>query len=142
MAWRRKTDSDQSFDEELQTHLAMLADRFLRQGMSPTEARKAALRQFGNTALLKEVRREMSASMHWENLWRDIRFGLRALSLWPSLAIKPMRARPAIFWAVIPARINPSNPLRIASLITTPNRAMPYQNMNRAGCPVPNVALH
>jgi hypothetical protein len=142
MAWRRKTDSDQNFDEELQTHLAMLADRFRRQGMSPMEAHDAALRQFGNTTLLKEVRREMSASMHWQNLWRDIRFGLRALSLWPSLAIKPMRARRATFWAVLPAGISPSSPTRIASLITTAKRAMPYLNMNRAGCPVPNVALH
>ena len=83
MAWRHKTESDQTFDEELQTHLAMLADRFLRQGMSPTEARNAALRQFGNTTLLKEVRREMRASMHWENLWRDLRFGLRGLKRTP-----------------------------------------------------------
>ena len=33
--WRKSFDS-KDFDDELQTHLSLLTDRFIRQGMPPT----------------------------------------------------------------------------------------------------------
>ena len=39
MVWRRKVDSEQRFDEELETHLAMLTERLIDKGMPPADLR-------------------------------------------------------------------------------------------------------
>jgi hypothetical protein len=44
--WRRRTDDD--FSEEIQANIALDIDRFIAEGLSPEEARLAALRAFGN----------------------------------------------------------------------------------------------
>ena len=46
------------FDDEVREHLQLLAARFVAQGMSGEEAAAAARRQFGNTTLLQEDRRD------------------------------------------------------------------------------------
>jgi predicted permease len=73
----RKGDSD--FDEEVQGHLQLLADRFVTQGMSREDAVAAARRQFGNTTLFQEDRRELRTVVSVENLGRDLRYALRSL---------------------------------------------------------------
>jgi putative ABC transport system permease protein len=73
----RKPDSD--FDEEVQAHLHLLMDRFVAQGMSREDAAAAARRQFGNTTLLQEDRRELRTLASVEDLWRDLRYALRSL---------------------------------------------------------------
>ena len=40
-------------DEEIRTHLAALAEDYLRRGYSPDEARLAALRAFGGVEQIK-----------------------------------------------------------------------------------------
>src|SRR5882757_5080185 len=80
MSWQ-----DPEFDEEIETHLSLLTDRFIRQGMTPDEARRAARRQFGNRGLLKEARREMSTFMSLETLGHDIRAGVRTMKRSPGL---------------------------------------------------------
>jgi putative ABC transport system permease protein len=74
---RRQPDSD--FDEELHTHLQLLADRFVAQGMSREGATAAARRQFGNTSLLQEDRRALRTLVSVEDLARDFRYALRSL---------------------------------------------------------------
>jgi predicted permease len=73
----RKRDSD--FDEEMQTHLQLLVDRFVAQGMSREDAAAAARRQFGNTTLLQDDRRELRTLVSVEDLGRDLRYALRSL---------------------------------------------------------------
>src|SRR6202048_1495404 len=73
----RKRDSD--FDEEVQAHLQLLADRFVAQGMSREDAAAAARRQFGNTTLLQEDRRELRTLVSVEDLGRDLSYALRSL---------------------------------------------------------------
>src|SRR4030095_11612217 len=46
-------------EDEIQEHLRLLTERFMAQGMSKEEAAFAARRQFGNTALLQEDRRDL-----------------------------------------------------------------------------------
>ncbi len=75
--WFRKRDSD--FDEEVQTHLRLLVDRFVAQGMSRRDASAAARRQFGNTTKLQEDRRELRTLVSLEDLGRDLRYALRSL---------------------------------------------------------------
>ena len=43
---------DEAFDEEMQEHLRLLADRFVAQGMPGSGAVAETRRQIGNTALL------------------------------------------------------------------------------------------
>ena len=78
----RKQDRD--FDEEMHAHLRLLTDRFVAQGMSRTDAGAAARRQFGNSTLLREDRRELRTLASVEDLGRDLRYALR--SLWRSRA--------------------------------------------------------
>jgi putative ABC transport system permease protein len=73
----RKGDSD--FGEEMQAHLQLLTDRFAAQGMSQEDAATAARRQFGNTTLLLEDRRELRTLVSVEDLGRDLRYALRSL---------------------------------------------------------------
>jgi hypothetical protein len=83
-----KRDGD--FDEEVQAHLQLLVDRFVAQGMSRENAAAAARRQFGNTTLLQEDRRELRTLVSVEDLGRDLRYALRSLgrsrafARWPS----------------------------------------------------------
>ena len=51
--------ADREFDEELEAHISLLSERFVREGMTPDEARYAALRQFGNVTSLRERCTEM-----------------------------------------------------------------------------------
>jgi hypothetical protein len=74
----RKHDDD--FDEEVQAHLQLLTDRFVAQGMSQQDAAAAARRQFGNTTLLQEGRRELRTLVSIEDLGRDLRYALRSLA--------------------------------------------------------------
>ena len=73
----RKRDSD--FDEEVYAHLQLLADRFVAQGMSHEDSVAAARRQFGNTMLQGEDRRELWTLVSVEDLLRDLRYALRSL---------------------------------------------------------------
>jgi predicted permease len=70
---------DDEFDDEVKAHLQLLTDRFLQQGLSTKEAAAAARRQFGNTTLLQEDRREMQTLPSIEAWWHDLRYALRTL---------------------------------------------------------------
>jgi len=51
----------------------------IERGMSPEEARYAALRKFGNVTRVKEETREVWSLVWLEQFWQDVRFGLRGL---------------------------------------------------------------
>jgi putative ABC transport system permease protein len=70
---------DDEFDDEMHEHLQLLTERFVGQGMPREEARAAARRQFGNTTLLQEDRRELQTFPSIESLWLDLRYALRTL---------------------------------------------------------------
>ena len=73
--------------EEMQFHLEQEIAERVAHGASPEAARKAAMRDFGNPTLLRdEVRRGWSWG--WlETIWRDLRFGTRALMRSPGFTI-------------------------------------------------------
>jgi hypothetical protein len=73
----RKHDND--FDQEVQAHLQLLTDLFVAQGMPQQDAAAAARRQFGNTTLLLEDRRELRTRISVADLGRDLRYALRSL---------------------------------------------------------------
>ena len=76
--WRRKQESEE-LDEELGAHLAIEAREWSAKGISPEEARLAARRLFGNQARIAEETRDVWRIVWLEQLWQDVRHGVRAL---------------------------------------------------------------
>jgi predicted permease len=70
---------ESDLDEELRFHLQMKVEENVAAGMSPTEARHAALRAFGNPGLKREETRAAWGWIWLEHLGQDLRYGLRAL---------------------------------------------------------------
>jgi macrolide transport system ATP-binding/permease protein len=71
-----KRRADRELDDEIEAHLHLLTERYVRLGMTEAEASLAARRQFGNIALLQEVNREMRGIRFIEALFQDLRYGL------------------------------------------------------------------
>jgi predicted permease len=78
---RRRPDA--GFDDEMRTHLQLLTERYIRQGLAPADAASAARRQFGNLTLLQEDRREMQTVLALEHVWRSFRYSVRQLRITP-----------------------------------------------------------
>ncbi|MBO0862796.1 MAG: hypothetical protein J2P21_30725, partial [Chloracidobacterium sp.] len=71
--------ANREFDDEIETHLRLLAERYVRQGMTEEEALWAARRQFGNVTLLKETNHEMRGIGIIDSFFQDLLYGLRTL---------------------------------------------------------------
>jgi len=73
----RRLDDD--FAQELESHLAMLTEENIRQGMSPDEAKRAARLKLGGEASLRETHHDQRTFPWLESLWQDLRFAARML---------------------------------------------------------------
>ena len=71
---------EQELDDELRSHLEMLVAENVRKGMSPKEARYAAMRSFGGVEQTKEIYREQRGLPMIETVVQDLRYGLRMLA--------------------------------------------------------------
>lgn len=77
--------AEREFNDEIETHVALLADRFVSRGMARTEAVAAARRQFGNATLLSQRHREARALLWLTTVWQDIHFAIRVLAKRPGI---------------------------------------------------------
>jgi putative ABC transport system permease protein len=66
-------------DEELATHIDLLTEKFVSEGMPRSDAAEAARRQFGNATLLREKHREGRSFLFFSVLGRDLSFSARLL---------------------------------------------------------------
>jgi predicted permease len=80
----RSRQMDREIDDEITSHLAEATEGYVRQGLSPEEARRAARRGFGGVPQTKEVYRQVRSFMWLEELPRDLRYALRALRKSPA----------------------------------------------------------
>jgi predicted permease len=78
---------DDDIGEEIRTHLDMAARDRVERGESHEEARFAAMREFGNVALVRETTRQVWISSRLEQLVQDLRFGMRILWQAPALSM-------------------------------------------------------
>jgi predicted permease len=74
-------------DQELRDHVERQIQENIAAGMTPAEARYAALRSFGNAALLREQARAMWNWGWAEALLREARYAFRALRRTPGFAL-------------------------------------------------------
>ena len=65
--------------DDIRDHIERETQENIERGMSPAEARRAALRKFGNVALVMEESRAIWISVWLEQLLQDIRYGVRGL---------------------------------------------------------------
>lgn len=82
---RRRADAE--LDEEIRAHIEMEVDRNLERGMTADEARRAAMRAFGNVTLVKEDTRTVWGFSWLETFWRDVRYGARLLAKTPVFTV-------------------------------------------------------
>lgn len=83
----RKDKADLDLSDELQFHLQNQIDLFVGQGMSPQQARRAALQSLGGVEQVKEECRDMRRTNLLDNFLQDIRFGFRMLRRNPGFSV-------------------------------------------------------
>ena len=82
-----RADLDRELDEEIRFHLERQIELNISGGMNPEEARFAALRSFSGVEQAKELCREARGVRLIEDLWQDLRSGLRMLRKNPSFTL-------------------------------------------------------
>jgi hypothetical protein len=75
----RRAQVEQELDEELRYHLDRQIEELIAKGMTPEEARDAALRAMGGVERRKEECRDMRRVRWIEDLMQDVRYSLRTL---------------------------------------------------------------
>ena len=78
--YARRDRFDRELEEEVRFHLEMKAEEYVASGMSPEEARRAALRRFGNETRMREMSRETWGFVVMETFLQDVRYGARVLA--------------------------------------------------------------
>lgn len=73
------TRSDAEIDEELQSHMLMLADEYRRAGLNDADARRAAAAKFGSLASVAEAYRDRRGVPILEQVAGDCRYAARSL---------------------------------------------------------------
>jgi putative ABC transport system permease protein len=80
-ALARKEEIDREMDEEMRFHLEMEAEELVRtRGLSPQEARRQAMRDFGGVERFREEGRDARGVRVLEELLADLRFAARMCS--------------------------------------------------------------
>jgi putative ABC transport system permease protein len=77
LALFRRNSLDRELDAEISTHLNLAIEENLERGMSPEEARRCALVQFGGTQQARENHRDSRGVPLFDAAMQDLRFGFR-----------------------------------------------------------------
>ncbi|MGH9710265.1 MAG: ABC transporter permease, partial [Candidatus Acidiferrales bacterium] len=124
MKWRKHMM--EYLDQDILDHIARETQDNIDRGMSPEEARYAAVRKFGNVTRVKEDTREVWSVVWLEQLLQDVRFALRMLRkslgfttvaiLTLALGIGANTAILAVMTAVLQPKLPYAHPERIVDV--------------------------
>src|SRR5215475_7567513 len=82
-----KPKMEDELQAELQFHLEREIEENVVRGMTLEEARYAALRSFGGVERVKEESRDVRGVRLLEEVWQDLRYGLRMLMKKPGYTL-------------------------------------------------------
>ena len=82
-----KSKMEEELDDEVRFHLEREIEENIVRGMTPEEARYAAIRSFGGVERVKEESRDERGVRLLEELWQDMRFGARMLLKHPRFTL-------------------------------------------------------
>ena len=133
---------DQELDAELQFYLDHHIEESLAAGLSPDEARRAALRSLGSVTRVKEECRDARGLKVIDDLAQDIRYGLRTLIKNPRFTLVAiltlglgLGANTAMFSVVNAALLRPlpyPEPDRLVKIVGTNTREGTLGNLSPA----------
>jgi len=142
----RLRQAENELDEEITYHLDRQVDEDIRRGLTPAEARYAALRSIGNVERIKEECRDMRKTNFVVDLIQDVRYSFRSLRKSPRFTIVAVLtvvlgvgANATIFSVLNPLLFKPlpyPEPDRIVNLYRT------SQSSQSWGHSVPNYFTH
>lgn len=75
---------DDELDAELAAHIDIAIDEYIERGMTPDEARRRALIEFGGVQQAREIHRETRGIMNIDILLQDLKYTIRTLARDPS----------------------------------------------------------
>jgi putative ABC transport system permease protein len=75
----RQKQADHELGDEIDSHVQLLADEYVAGGMAPEAARRAAVIEIGGREQLRAEVREGRTGILLEQIWQDVRYGMRTL---------------------------------------------------------------
>src|SRR5512141_1657569 len=140
MIWNRRREEE--LDRDIAEHIAMETEEFMARGMSPEEARYAALRKFGNVALVKEDTRAVWGWAAVERIFADVRYAIRGMRRNPALAVAAIvtlalgiGVTTAVFSvvdAVVMRQLQFPEAARVMTLLSVGNDGIPFRPLDFA----------
>ena len=83
----RSPQMDRDMNDEFASHLAEATDDYIEKGLSPEDARLAALRSFGGVTQAREIHQDLRSFAWLVDLGADLHYAIRTLARTPSFTI-------------------------------------------------------
>lgn len=82
-----RSEVEAELDEEVRAYIDLLIAENIKSGMSPEDARLAAMRKVGSIEMVKSEVRDVRPGMKFENFARDLKHGARLMRRSPGFAL-------------------------------------------------------